>query len=64
MFGTKLELLQILQWIVYVQKRHKVFCQFLNVQKSGRMKVPWCIAQTGKRLGMKLLPQFILECVN
>jgi glycyl-tRNA synthetase len=32
-----------------------IFVNFLNVQKTGRMKIPFGIAQTGKAFRMKLL---------
>jgi glycyl-tRNA synthetase len=64
MFGTKWALLLIQQWIyICVQKRLKVFCEnFLNVQKSGRMKVPFGIAQTGKAFRNEIVArQFIFR---
>ena len=42
-----------------------IFVNFLNVQKTGRMKIPFGIAQTGKALEMKLLhDNLFLECVS
>lgn len=33
---------------IYVRKQRRVFVNFLNVQKTGRMKIPFGIAQIGK----------------
>ena len=42
-----------------------IFVNFLNVQKSGRMKVPFGIAQIGKAFRNEIVArQFISGCVN
>ena len=42
-----------------------IFVNFLNVQKTGRMKIPFGIAQTGKAFEMKLLQGSLFSaCVN
>jgi glycyl-tRNA synthetase len=47
MFGTKLHL-QIHGLYFASRNRTGIFVQFLERTKSGRMKIPFGIAQTGK----------------
>ena len=43
-----------------------IFVNFLNVQKTGRMKIPFGIAQTGKAFRNEIVAQVnsFLECAN
>ena len=57
-------LLQSLQWIYICdpETAQGIFVNFLNVQKTGRMKLPFGIAQTGKAFSNEIVArQFIFR---
>ena len=65
MFGTKLGASAETAMDLYLRPEtaQGIFVNFLNVQKTGRMKLPFGIAQTEKHLEMKLLhANLSLEC--
>jgi glycyl-tRNA synthetase len=63
MFGTKLGAsADTAMDYICVQTAQGIFVNFLNVQKSGRMKVPFGIAQTGKAFRNEIVArQFIFR---
>jgi glycyl-tRNA synthetase len=62
MFGTKLGASADTAMDLYcVLKQLKDFCKLLKCAKSGRMKVPFGIAQTGKAFRNEIARQFIFR---
>ncbi|MFP9100584.1 glycine--tRNA ligase [Flavobacterium sp. RHBU_24] len=64
MFGTKLgaEAANAMDLYLRPETAQGIFVNFLNVQKSGRMKVPFGIAQTGKAFRNEIVArQFIFR---
>ncbi|WP_116789968.1 glycine--tRNA ligase [Flavobacterium psychrotrophum] len=64
MFGTKLgaEAASAMDLYLRPETAQGIFVNFLNVQKSGRMKVPFGIAQTGKAFRNEIVArQFIFR---
>jgi glycyl-tRNA synthetase len=63
MFGTKLGRIRYRNGFIFcVLKQLKGFCKLLKCAKSGRMKVPFGIAQTGKAFRNEIVArQFIFH---
>ena len=67
MFGTKLGASADSAMDLYLRPEtaQGIFVNFLNVQKSGRMKLPFGIAQTGKAFRNEIVArQFILSLIH
>ena len=58
MFGTKIGASAESAMDLYLRPEtaQGIFVNFLNVQKSGRMKIPFGIAQTGKAFRNEITP--------
>src|SRR5690606_4034428 len=64
MFGTKLgaEAANAMDLYLRPETAQGIFVNFLNVQKTGRMKIPFGIAQTGKAFRNEIVArQFIFR---
>jgi len=67
MFGTQIGASAESATQVYLRPEtaQGIFVNFLNVQKTGRMKIPFGIAQTGKAFRNEIVArQFIFRCVS
>lgn len=67
MFSTQVGSLAEESSTVYLRPEtaQGIFVNFLNVQKTGRMKIPFGIAQTGKAFRNEIVArQFVFRCAN